>query len=113
MKLRPTLFVFAALLLIASLAGAAAPVGMSSPATDVAPSPEDSSCNPLLEKLGITSPQDTATIICGSCSLSPCQGAVYNTICQGGTVPKKCINVYGFQCSTGGPKCQCWSGPLP
>jgi hypothetical protein len=113
MRSRSTLFLFAFLLLITSLAGAAVPAGISAPATDTASSSEDPSCNPLLEKLGISSPQDTATLICGSCSLAPCQGAVYNTICQGGTVPKRCINVYGFQCTTGGPKCQCWSGPLP
>ena len=118
MRSRSTLFLFAFLLLTASLAGATTPVGMSTPAGDVAPSPEDPSCNPLLAKLGISptsSAQDATTaVVCGACSVSICRGAGYNTICQGGSVIKRCIAAYGLDCSADGlPQCQCWSGPLP
>ena len=123
MRFRSTLLLFASLLLIASLAGAATPVGMSTPATDVAPSPEDASCNPLLAKLGISAidpastSQDASTpTVCGACSVTICRGATYNAICQTGTGGwfKRCIAAYGLDCSVDGlPQCQCWSGPLP
>ncbi|HWM91772.1 MAG TPA: hypothetical protein VN493_13490 [Thermoanaerobaculia bacterium] len=119
MRSRSLLFLFAFLLSIASLAGAA-PAGMSTPATDVESSPEDPSCNPLLAKLGISaldstsSPQDAGLTVCGACSVSICRGMGYNNICQGGIVIKRCIAAYGLECSVDGlPQCQCWSGPLP
>jgi len=118
MRSRPILFLSALLLLIASLAMAATPTGLSTPATGVAPSPDDASCNPLLAKLGIsldptTPAKNASTLVCGACSVTVCRGATYNAICQGGAVPKKCIAAYGNSCTDGTPQCQCWSGPLP
>lgn len=114
MRSRSILFLFAFLLLTASLASAATPAGLSTPATG----PEDASCNPLLAKLGISldptsSAQDADTLVCGACSVLVCRGAVYNSICHGGTVVKKCIAAYGNSCTDGTWQCQCWSGPLP
>ena len=117
MRSRSTLCLFVFLLLIASLAGAVPPAGPSSPAIDVAPSPEDPSCNPLLAKLGISpisSAENATTTFCGACSVTVCRGAAYNSICQGGSVVKRCIAAFGLDCSADGlPQCQCWSGPLP
>jgi hypothetical protein len=119
MRSRSVLFLFALLLMTASLASAAVPAGMSTPATGVASSPEDSSCNPLLAQLGISaldpasSAQDAAALACGACSVTICRGAVYNSICQGGTNVKRCIAAYGNSCTDGTFQCQCWSGPLP
>ncbi|HKI03520.1 MAG TPA: hypothetical protein VKK31_16190 [Thermoanaerobaculia bacterium] len=119
MRSRSVLFLFALLLLTASLASAATPAGMSTPATDVASSPENPSCNPLLAKLGISaldptsSAQDAATLACGPCSVTICRGAAYNSICQGGIAVKRCIAAYGNSCTDGTFECQCWSGPLP
>lgn len=117
MRSRSILSLFALLLLTASLASAAPPAGLSTPATGVAVSPEDPSCDPLLAELGISldpaSPTDKSTLACGSCSVLVCRGAVYNSICQGGTVVKRCIAAYGLSCTDGTMQCQCWSGPLP
>jgi hypothetical protein len=119
MRSRSILSLFAVLLLTASMAGADTPAGPSTPVTGVASSPEDASCNPLLDKLGISGdPTASAnnastTLVCGSCSVLACRGASYNSICQGGTVVKKCIAAYGLSCTDGTPQCQCWSGPLP
>ena len=112
MKSRSIVTLFALLLLTASLASAATSVGLSTPATGEASS-DDPSCNPLLAKLGIAPANNAATLICGSCSVVACRGAVYNSICQGGTVVKKCIAAYGNSCTDGTFQCQCWSGPLP
>ncbi|HKV12194.1 MAG TPA: hypothetical protein VJ725_28880 [Thermoanaerobaculia bacterium] len=118
MSSRFILSFFALLLLTASLASAAPPAGLSAPATSVAASPEDPSCDPLLAELGISletpSPGNkTTTLVCGACSVLACRGAAYNSICQGGTVVKKCIAAYGNSCTDGTMQCQCWSGPLP
>jgi|SRR5690349_12979772 len=116
MRSRFILSLFALLLLTASLASAAPPVGLSTPATGVAASPEDPSCDPLLAELGISlgTPEPTnKALVCGSCSVLVCRGAAYNSICQGGTVVKKCIAAYGNSCTDGTLQCQCWSGPLP
>lgn len=117
MRSRSILSLFALLLLTASLASAAPPAGLSTPATGAAASPEDPSCDPLLAELGIsldsTSPTDKSTLVCGSCSVLACRGAAYNSICQGGTVVKRCIAAYGLSCTDGTMQCQCWSGPLP
>lgn len=118
MRSRSIFTLFALLLLTASLAGAATPAGLSTPATGEGPSQDDPSCNPLLAELGISldptgSANNAAALACGSCSVSICRGAVYNSICQGGVVPKKCIAAYGNSCTDGTLQCQCWSGPLP
>jgi hypothetical protein len=118
MRSRSILSFFALLLLTASLASAVPPAGLSTPATGVAPSPEDPSCDPLLAELGISvgpasSAHNAATLVCGSCSVVACRGAAYNSICQGGIVVKKCIAAYGNSCTDGTFQCQCWSGPLP
>lgn len=118
MRFRSILCLAALLLMTASLASAAVPAGPSSPALEVAPSPEDASCNPLLAELGIApdpsaAPKDAFTLTCGACSVSICRGVAYNSICQGGTNVKKCIAAYGNSCTDGTMQCQCWSGPLP
>lgn len=118
MRSRSILSLFALLLLTASLASAAPPAGLSTPATGAAASPEDPSCDPLLAELGISidpasSANGASTLVCGSCSVTACRGAVYNSICQGGTVVKRCIAAYGLSCTDGTLQCQCWSGPLP
>lgn len=120
MRFRATLLVFASLLLLASLPSAAAPAGLSSPAADVAPSPEDASCDPLLAELGISAIDPTATAegaftVCGGCSATICQGATYNAVCQvSGGLVKRCIAAYATFCSADGlPHCYCWGGPLP
>ena len=117
MRSRSILF-FSALLLTASLASAAAPAGMSTPATGPVPFLEGPACDPLLAQLGIspdhaTPAKDAATLVCGACSVVACQGAGYNSFCQGGTNPKRCIAAYGNSCTDGTLQCQCWSGPLP
>jgi hypothetical protein len=116
MRSRSLLFLVALLLVTASLANAAEAVGPMTPAPEVASAAANPSCNPLLAKLGISlAPvsQDKTTLVCGQCSVVACRGAAYNSVCQGGTVVKKCIAAYGNDCTDGTPQCQCWSGPLP
>jgi hypothetical protein len=52
---------------------------------------------------------------CGSCSRSPCQGAMFGQACYLGLNRGwgTCQSPYGNDCSDGTPQCQCWSGPLP
>ena len=52
---------------------------------------------------------------CGTCSKSPCQGAIYGQTCilQGREGYGNCITPYGNECTNGQPQCQCWFGPLP
>jgi hypothetical protein len=116
MRSRFVLSLFALLLLTASLTSAATTAGLSTPATGVASSPEDPSCDPLLAELGISpdpTPAADKALVCGSCSVLACRGAVYNSICQGGISIKRCIAAYGLSCTDGTLQCQCWSGPLP
>jgi hypothetical protein len=123
MKARPVLPVFASLLLMASLAFAAAPPAGDGaaeavgPMSAAVPADESPACNPLLAKLEISAgstAQNAATITCGACSQTICQGAVLGSICQGGTQVKKCTWVYGDECPVDSkPRCLCWSGPLP
>lgn len=118
MRPRSILSFFALLLLTASLASAVPLVGLSTPATGEAPSPEDPSCDPLLAELGISlnpaaSAGNAAALACGACSVTVCRGAAYNSICQGGIAIKRCIAAYGNSCTDGTFQCQCWSGPLP
>ena len=117
MRSRSTLFLFAFLLLTASLAGAAMPAGMSSPATDVAPSPEDPSCNPLLAKLGISdldptaSAQSASTYVCGACSEAICRGQALGALCS---ATKRCQWISAFECPQDNQaNCRCWGGQLP
>jgi len=118
MRQRFILSLAIALLLTASLTNAAVPAGKGAPATSVASSPLDPTCDPLLAELGIgpdpsSAPKDAFTMVCGSCSVTICRGVTYNSGCQGGTNPKRCIAAYGNTCSDGNWQCQCWSGPLP
>ncbi|HEX3530444.1 MAG TPA: hypothetical protein VH988_25565 [Thermoanaerobaculia bacterium] len=104
-------------LLIASLVSAAplqaAEASVILPASITGPS----ACPPpsANDKLPLLNPaaQQASTINCGSCSVTVCQGAAYNSICQGGTQIKHCIAAYGNNCNDGTWQCQCWSGPLP
>ena len=57
---------------------------------------------------------EAAGLGCGPCSVTICQGLPYNSICAGGTQPKRCIAAYGNLCTGNASwQCQCWSGPLP
>lgn len=45
---------------------------------------------------------------CGSCSLSPCAGAVLNSVCDtSGSVTKYCREFPDATCSDGKPACSC------
>lgn len=107
----------AATLLTASLAGAAplpaqnASVVLPASITGVSACPSKTADT----QLPVLNPaaQQTATEICGACSVSICRGVGYNSFCQGGTQPKHCIAAYGNNCTDGTWQCQCWSGPLP
>jgi hypothetical protein len=108
---------FVAPLLIASLASAAPLPAPDASVVLPAAITGQSSCPTKAAdaQLPVLNPaaQQTSTLNCGSCSVPICRGAVYNTICQGGTQVKHCIAAYGNNCTDGTWQCQCWSGPLP
>jgi hypothetical protein len=129
MTCRSTFLFLTALLLIASLAGAAtAPAQSAAPAitapatvafmTPAAPVQADAGCNPLLAKLGISlldSARNTAALHCGACSDVACRGANFNQVCgtQGAAI-KKCVTLYGDRCPEDGQfNCACYYGPIP
>jgi hypothetical protein len=107
---------FVAPLLIASLASA---VPLPTPEASVvlpASITGQSACPKAADAtLPVLNPaaQQASTLNCGSCSVTICKGAAYNTVCQGGTQVKRCIAAYGNNCTDGTWQCQCWSGPLP
>lgn len=121
MNLRSTLLLFAALLLLTTLAGAATPGQGAAPAfmTPAAPAAGSGGCNPLLAKLGISSLDSakatTVGIGCGICSDSVCQGAPTNQVCgRQGAAIKKCIPLLGDRCSQDNQfNCTCYYGIIP
>jgi hypothetical protein len=121
MTLRSTFLLFAALLLLASLVGAATPGQGVTPAfmTPAAPAAAGGSCNPLLAKLRISlldSAKDTTVGIgCGICSDAVCQGAPTNEVCgRQGAAIKKCVPLLGDLCPQDNKfNCTCYYGPIP
>jgi hypothetical protein len=126
MTSRSTTLIFTALLLLASMAFAAAPAPNDAPVTpalmtSVAPAEASAPCNPLLAKLGI-SPLNSAKNdvtsaypACGNCSDLPCRGKAIYDIC-GGTIrqPKKCRTA-DYVCleDPDRPKCVCVDWGIP
>lgn len=118
MTSRSTSLIFASLLLVASLAGAATPMT----ATHGAPSfmaPAASSPDCAKTDLPFLAPAPTTKAggaPCGSCSEAVCAGYTTGTVCgfrNGHTYT--CQDVYGGTCG-GSPVtliCNCWYGPLP
>jgi hypothetical protein len=103
MKFRLALFVLGALL-IASLA--AADTGAPSSVLLQGSTCAAVTSAPLLlppPALGAPAPQALA-LMCGTCS-GVCSGAVPNSVCLGGTKPKRCQ--IQDTCSTGGFSCVC------
>lgn len=116
MTSRRATLIFAALLLLAPMAFAAAPVPNGAPVTATVQAAE--SCNPLLAELRISplaSAKESSTYpACGTCSDLACRGLSIYDLC-GGTIrqPKKC-KASGQMClESGAPKCLCvdWVTP--
>lgn len=117
MRSRFALFLFAVLLLTASLAGATAPVGDSTPAVAAPSGEENAACNPLLAKLGISaldptsSAQSASTYVCGACSEAICRGQALGALCS---ATKRCQWISAFECPQDQQaNCKCWGGQLP
>lgn len=119
MTSRSTLCLFASLLLIASLAGAAevsqatpqaAPAGAPAFLAPAATSPDCAKEElPFLN----STPKERATGFCGTCS-GICAGASIGQTCavSGGRV-YACQYPYVERCTDGTRMCYCWTGPLP
>jgi hypothetical protein len=113
------LLMFAAVLLIGSLASAATagPAGQSAaPSVGVAVA---GSASPLcLANASKGAPSSNTpfleTSICGSCSDTICRGQTLGAICRSGNPFYRCQNVYGNFCAADGlSACLCWNRPLP
>ena len=121
MKLRPALLAFAVLLLTGSLASSS-PASADAPAAlaegDAAfmtPVDEEPDCaTDELAFLNNPAPSERAPGPCGACSSQNCRGGQVGQRCMtsGGSIYTCQIPYFQF-CSTGGPKCYCWTGPLP
>jgi hypothetical protein len=122
MTSRSTFLTFAALLLIASLAGAATPAvtstnsSVGAPAF-MAPAAPSTGCDKAeLPFLAPTPSMRTGGAPCGSCSSSPCAGYTTGTVCgYANGRYSTCQDVWGGACP-GTPAqliCECWNGPLP
>jgi hypothetical protein len=121
MTRRSAFLIFTALLLTASLAGAATPaVTVANPAAGapafMAPAVPSPGCDKK-ELPFLAPPPSTKTDgpPCGSCSDSLCAGYTIGTYCaySGGQLYSCQSAPFGKLCSTGGVKCSCWGGPLP
>lgn len=134
MRSRSILSTLACLLLISSLASAAATVPAevqvaavaapsvpaaaptASPATaPAAPSPFCAAKLSTLKPPAFgTAPAPTplsAFNVCGACSSPVCRGAHIGNGCGG--YGYSCQNVYGDECTDFTNECYCWRGPLP
>jgi hypothetical protein len=116
---------FAAMLLLAAVAAGAEQVSSGS----TAPSPEafiaslgcsaapaaeaTMSAAPAKPAVDVAPARTNLVVICGSCSVSMCRGAIYTTSCVLGQKRGSCIAALGNSCTDGSWQCQCWSGPLP
>jgi hypothetical protein len=125
MKLRFALLCGFALLLVGGVAAAATPAEAPAAAAAPAASASPATCGLSLSLLSTSPPSLSPPLLnpaplllsttCGTCSKSPCQGAIYGQTCilQGREGYGNCITPYGNECSNGQPQCQCWFGPLP
>ncbi|HLX09328.1 MAG TPA: hypothetical protein VKY89_15865 [Thermoanaerobaculia bacterium] len=125
MKLRFALLCGFALLLVGGVAAAATPAEAPAAAAAPAASASPATCGFSLSLLSTSPPSLSPPLLnpaplllsttCGTCSKSPCQGAIYGQTCilQGREGYGNCITPYGNECSNGQPQCQCWFGPLP
>jgi hypothetical protein len=134
MRSRSILSTFALLLLIGSLASAAAPVPAAVPpaaveapaapaaalaaapvAAPTAPSPFCAATLSALKPPAFgTAPAPTPLSgfnVCGACSSPVCRGAHIGNGCGG--YGYSCQNVYGDICTDNNSECYCWRGPLP
>jgi hypothetical protein len=116
MKLRSTFLALAALLLISSLASAAAlstpadPANANLTAIFTAPGSADGAATAQLPSF-VPAPTEKAGHLCSSCSDTICVGKTEGTTCKIlGTKVYKCQAAI-FVCSAF--DCQCWNGPLP
>jgi len=120
MTSRSILLIFAALLLTASLAGAAVSSPAATPAASGIPaflSPASTSPDCAKGELAFLNPppsQQAGGALCGSCSETLCRGYTTGTVCgyKNGR-NSTCQAVYGGTCTTGGLECSCWNGDLP
>lgn len=125
MKLRSVLLLSAALLVAGSLAmpslavasdpAPAEPVAL--PEADAALStPVDAEAECAGEDLDLfaSAPTEQAAGPCGQCSQQNCRGGQIGQGCgfSGGRW-YTCQYPFAETCSTGGPKCYCWTGMLP
>jgi len=115
MSSRPTLWIFALLLLCASLASAAPFPQTGPPMSPAAPAATTPGC--AQAELPFLNPAPSPTsATCGTCSDPGCQGYPVGTVCaiQVGRI-YRCEDAYGGTCG-GTPitlVCNCWFGPLP
>jgi len=108
MRMRSMLLLFVALLVTASLAGAA-----TAPAQAPFLTPACAANASTLNAQGLVPNPILTTSVCGSCSLSPCQGRTVNSICFAFNKQGTCQPPNSDLCSgTTTWNCQCYAGPL-
>lgn len=121
MRLRSVLPAFAALLLAGSLASASAPAPTEAPAApagedEALMTPVDEGAQCPAEDLDFLAPEPGAMAAgpCGQCSSPNCRGGSIGQRCgfSGGRW-YTCQFPYAEFCAEGGPRCYCWTGPLP
>jgi hypothetical protein len=115
MKWKTALSMVVALLGFAVLAQAVAPAPPGANAPAACSNMSSAGGAPMLRAQS-TAEKFLSTQICGSCSRSPCQGAIIGQACYLGLNRGwgTCQSPYGNNCSDGIQwQCQCWSGPLP
>jgi hypothetical protein len=82
MRSRSLLCLFVLLLVAASLANAAEPVAPTTPASETASAAAKPSC-PTDDLSFLTpAPTEMASTVCGSCSVTSCQGKNVNGVCR-------------------------------
>ena len=116
MRIRTILLVCSCLLLMVSLASAAAPEQTVAPIAlgeeGLALSPVEDSAGCSEAELAVLTPEarNKAISPCGPCSAVGCRGAQIGTYCG---FNKTCQLPYYQLCTDGTERCYCWSGPLP
>lgn len=110
MRMRSTLLLFTALLGMATLAGAATVPAAQTP-TFMTPACAANAST--LNAPGLVPNPTLTTSVCGSCSLSPCQGRTVASICFTFNRQGTCQPPNGDYCpGTTNWNCQCYVGPL-
>lgn len=121
MRLTHLLLTSAALLLTGSLASASAPATTETPAAPAGEeaalmTPVDPAAQCPADDLDFLAadPDAMAAGPCGQCSSPNCRGGSIGQRCgfSGGRW-YTCQFPFAEFCSEGGPKCYCWTGPLP